>query len=40
MSGNPLEYKIVQIGGELIPLATVSEHADQIPRDMDVVCLL
>jgi adenylyltransferase/sulfurtransferase len=33
----PFEYKIVQIGGELIPLATVSEHADQIPRDMDVV---
>jgi sulfur-carrier protein adenylyltransferase/sulfurtransferase len=33
----PSEYKIVQIGGELIPLATVSEHADQIPRDLDVV---
>ena len=33
----PSEYKIVQIGGELIPLATVSDHADQIPRDMDVV---
>ena len=33
----PSEYKIVEIGGELIPLATVSDHADQIPRDMDVV---
>ncbi len=33
----PFEYKIVQIGGELIPLATVSEHADQISRDLDVV---
>jgi len=33
----PYEYKIVQIGGDLIPLATVSEHADQIPRDVDVV---
>jgi molybdopterin/thiamine biosynthesis adenylyltransferase/rhodanese-related sulfurtransferase len=33
----PLEYQIVQIGGELIPLATVTEHVDQIPRDIDVV---
>jgi len=33
----PSEYKIVQIGGELIPLAKVSDHADQIPRDIDVV---
>jgi adenylyltransferase/sulfurtransferase len=33
----PFEYKIVQIGGDLIPLATVSEHADEIPRDIDVV---
>ena len=33
----PYEYKIVQIGGDLIPLATVSEHAEQIPRDIDVV---
>jgi sulfur-carrier protein adenylyltransferase/sulfurtransferase len=33
----PFEYKIVQIGGELIPLATVSERADEIPRDLDVV---
>jgi adenylyltransferase/sulfurtransferase len=29
----------VQIGGTLIPLSTVSEHADQIPDDMDVVVL-
>jgi molybdopterin/thiamine biosynthesis adenylyltransferase/rhodanese-related sulfurtransferase len=33
----PSEYKIVQIGGELIPLATVASHTDQIPRDIDVV---
>jgi molybdopterin/thiamine biosynthesis adenylyltransferase/rhodanese-related sulfurtransferase len=33
----PSEYKIVQIGGELIPLATISEHADEIPSDLDVV---
>jgi len=33
----PSEYKIVQIGGELIPLAKVADHADQIPRDIDVV---
>jgi molybdopterin/thiamine biosynthesis adenylyltransferase/rhodanese-related sulfurtransferase len=33
----PSEYKIVQIGGELIPLATVSDHTDQIPTDIDVV---
>jgi sulfur-carrier protein adenylyltransferase/sulfurtransferase len=33
----PSEYKIVQIGGELIPLATVSAHADDIPRDIPVV---
>lgn len=33
----PVEYKIVQIGGELIPLATVAQHTDQIPRDVDVV---
>jgi adenylyltransferase/sulfurtransferase len=35
----PLEYKIVQIGGTLIPLSTISEHADEIPKDMDVVFL-
>ena len=33
----PSEYKIVQIGGELIPLETISDHADQIPHDIDVV---
>ena len=33
----PLEHEIVQIGGDLIPLATVAENADQIPRDVDVV---
>ena len=33
----PLEYQIAQIGGELIPLASVSDHADLIPRDIDVV---
>ena len=33
----PSEYKIVQIGGELIPLATVEQRRDQIPRDIDVV---
>lgn len=33
----PSEYQIAQIGGELIPLATVSDHADLIPRDIDVV---
>ena len=33
----PAEFKIVDIGGELIPLSTVANHADQIPRDMDVV---
>ncbi len=33
----PYEYKIVQIGGELIPLNTVVNHEDRIPYDMDVV---
>jgi adenylyltransferase/sulfurtransferase len=35
----PSEYKIVQIGGTLIPLSTISEHADEIPKDLDVVFL-
>ena len=35
----PSEYKIVQIGGSLIPLSTISEHADEIPNDIDVVFL-
>jgi adenylyltransferase/sulfurtransferase len=33
----PGEYDIVEIGGELIPLATVSDQADRISRDLDVV---
>jgi sulfur-carrier protein adenylyltransferase/sulfurtransferase len=33
----PSEYKIVQIGGDLIPLATVADHTDLIPQDIDVV---
>ena len=33
----PGEYEIVEIGGELIPLATVAEQADRISRDIDVV---
>lgn len=33
----PHEYDIVNIGGELIPLATVAEHADDIHRDRKVV---
>ena len=35
----PSEYKIVQIGGTLIPLSTISEHADEVPNDIDVVFL-
>ena len=35
----PSEYKIVQIGGELIPLKTIADHTDQIPHDTDVVFL-
>jgi molybdopterin/thiamine biosynthesis adenylyltransferase/rhodanese-related sulfurtransferase len=33
----PGEYEIVEIGGELIPLATISDHADRISTDLDVV---
>ena len=33
----PHEYDIVNIGGELIPLGTVAEHADEIDRDRKVV---
>jgi len=33
----PHEYDIVNIGGELIPLATVSAHADRISREEKVV---
>jgi adenylyltransferase/sulfurtransferase len=35
----PSEFKIVQIGGTLIPLSTISEHGREIPNDMDVVFL-
>ncbi len=31
------EYDIVEIGGELIPLSTVSANSDRISRDRDVV---
>ena len=33
----PNEYEIVEIGGELIPLATVADQAARISRDLDVV---
>ena len=33
----PHEYEIVNIGAELIPLATVLSHADTISRDKKVV---
>ena len=33
----PHEYDIVNLGGELIPLATVSENADRIDKDKKVV---
>ncbi|HEX4851714.1 MAG TPA: molybdopterin-synthase adenylyltransferase MoeB [Puia sp.] len=33
----PHEYDIVNLGGELIPLATVLDNADKIDRDIDVV---
>lgn len=33
----PHEFAIVNLGGELIPLATVLENADRIDRDIDVV---
>jgi adenylyltransferase/sulfurtransferase len=33
----PGEYEIVEIGGELIPLATIADHADRISTDLDVV---
>ena len=33
----PHEYEIAEIGGELIPLDTVTDAADQIPKDKDVV---
>jgi adenylyltransferase/sulfurtransferase len=33
----PHEYDIVNLGGELIPLASVSENADRIDKDKKVV---
>jgi len=33
----PHEYQIVNIGGELIPLATISAHADKISRSKKVI---
>ncbi len=33
----PHEFEIVNIGGELIPLATVSDNSDRISRDQHVV---
>jgi len=33
----PHEYQIVNIGGELMPLSTISGHADDIARDRKVV---
>jgi len=33
----PYEYEIVNIGGELIPLDTIVDHADKISRDKKVV---
>jgi sulfur-carrier protein adenylyltransferase/sulfurtransferase len=33
----PSEYKIVQIGGELIPLGTISNQVSKIPKDIEVV---
>ena len=35
----PSEFKIVQLGGDLIPVKTIADHVDQIPRDIDVVVL-
>ena len=33
----PYEYGIVEIGGELIPLGTVLESTNRIPKDIPVV---
>jgi adenylyltransferase/sulfurtransferase len=33
----PHEYDIVNIGAELIPLATVAKNVDRIDKDIDVV---
>src|ERR1044072_5313163 len=34
---DPQEYQIVNIGGELIPLSTIIDNADQISRDKPVI---
>lgn len=33
----PNEFEVAQIGGELIPLATVPDHVDKFARDKKVV---
>lgn len=33
----PNEYEVAQIGGELIPLATIPDNADKVSRDKKVV---
>jgi rhodanese-related sulfurtransferase len=33
----PYEYDIVNLGGQLIPLAQIAAHADEISRDKKVV---
>jgi adenylyltransferase/sulfurtransferase len=33
----PHEYQIVNIGGELIPLSTIAENAEQVSRDKKVI---
>ncbi|MFI5193777.1 MAG: molybdopterin-synthase adenylyltransferase MoeB [Chitinophagales bacterium] len=33
----PFEYEIAEIGGELMPLPGISEQADRISKDLDVV---
>jgi adenylyltransferase/sulfurtransferase len=33
----PYEYDIANLGGELIPLASILEHADKISREKQVI---
>lgn len=33
----PNEYEVAQIGGELIPLATIPDNADKVSRDKKVI---
>ncbi len=35
----PFEYKIANIGGELIPLASVPDHLDKIAKDKKVIIM-